>query len=289
MKKNAKKQIRYIQNILLPDKLAILHKFKKYMGHFPDLKNPKTFNEKMQWLKLNDRSSMHTIAADKYLARNFISEIIGEEYLIPLEFQTYNSCDITSENLPDFPCIIKTNHDCGGTLIVQDKSKVNWSDTQHFFQKRLQKNYFYYGREPQYKYIKSRIIIEKLLLDKTGNIPYDYKVYCFNGKAKMIAVDKDRGKPTKSRNWYDINWKKENIFWNTGGDDSIIAKPESFNSLIDLSEKIAEKFIFVRVDWFELEGKLFIGELTHHPGSGFVKFEPEKWDRVLGDFLKLPK
>lgn len=287
MEKFIKNYIRKFQNIMLSDKLIIKYKFNKYIGHFPDLKNPKTFNEKMQWLKLNDHSTIHTISADKYLARDFISEIIGEEYLIPLEYQTYDAYNITPKYLPNHPFIIKTNHDCGGTLIVHDKSIINWTDTQNLFHKRLKKNYFYYGRERQYKDIKPCIIVEKLLIDKTGNIPYDYKVYCFNGKAEMIAVDKNRGKSSKSRNWYNVNWEKKDIYWNTKGDDSIINRPVSFTKMISLSEKIAKQFVFIRVDWYEIEGKLFIGELTHHPGSGFVQFLPDKWDRVLGDFLKL--
>jgi len=159
---------------------------------------------------------------------------------------------------------------------------------RNFFQTRLKKNYYFYGREWQYKNIKPRIIVEKLLTYKNGDVFYDYKVYCFNGKAKIVAVDKDREKSTKSRNWYDLDWNKQDIYWNTKGDDSIIEKPKCFDEMIELSEKMSQNFPFLRVDWYLLKNQLFIGELTLHPGSGFVPFYPEKWDTILGDYLKLP-
>jgi hypothetical protein len=288
MMKTLKKSIRKLQNSVLSDKAAIKYKFRKYLGYSLDLNHPKTFNEKLQWLKIYDHSEALTITADKFLSRNYIAETIGDQYLIPLELDTMDTDELIPENLPDHPFIIKANHDCGGTLIIRNKDQVDWDSAKNFFRNRLRKNYYYYGRERQYKNIRPRIIVEKLLLDKKGDVPYDYKVYCFNGKAKILAVDKDRGKSTKARNWYDLDWNKKDIFWNTKGDNSIIEKPASFDKMIELSEKIAEKFLFLRVDWYLLNDQLFIGELTLHPGSGFVPFLPEKWDKILGDFLTLP-
>lgn len=275
-------------NTILSDKNAIQIKFKKYMGYDLDLKNPVTFNEKLQWLKLYHRKSEHTITADKYLMRKYVSEIIGSDYLIPLEFQTENPEELLPESIPDYPVIIKVNHDCAGSKIIYNKTEADWVKLRSFFSKKLKKKYYFYGREYQYRDIKPRLIVEKLLLDKHDNIPYDYKVYCFNGKAKMFAVDKDRGKPSKARNWYDLNWDKKEIYWNTPSDDSDIPKPLLLDKIIELSEKIANDFIFIRVDWYILNTELYIGELTLHPGSGLVKFEPQKWDKILGDYIKLP-
>lgn len=283
-----KKNILKVKYRILSDNAVIRMKFKKYLGYELDLENPKTFNEKIQWLKLYDRSAIHTVTADKFLSRKYISDIIGEQYLVPLILQTFNPDYLTANELPDYPFIIKANHDCGGTMIIKNKKDIDWNMVRNFFRTRLKKNYYYYGREWQYKNIKPRIIVEKLLTNTNGDVVYDYKVYCFNGKAKIVAVDKDREKSTKSRNWYDLDWNKKDIYWNTMGDNSIIEKPKCFDEMIELSEKMARSFPFLRVDWYLLKNQLFIGELTLHPGSGFVRFSPEKWDTILGDYLKLP-
>lgn len=295
MNKYIKKKILYILTRIISEKLFIKLRFKRNLGYFPDLKNPKSFNEKIQWLKLNERTSLHTTCADKYLVRNFIAKEIGDEYLIPLYFQTYNPKDITPENLPDYPCIIKTNHDSGGVVFVHDKSKINWELIQQFLKKKLNTNYYFLEKEWQYKNIKPCIIVEKLLLDKKRNIPFDFKVYCFNGKAKLIQIDKDRGKSSHTRHWYDFEWKKKKILKNIshhitkkGYNSSIvIKKPVSFNKMINFSEKIAKRFIFVRIDWYELEGKLYFGEITFHPSGGFRKFVSTSWEKEFGDLIDL--
>lgn len=274
---------------LIPKRIILSYKFKKYIGYYPNLRNPKTYNEKINWLKLHKSNEENRNTADKYLAREFVRKHIGEKYLIPLLFQTYDIEELNDKNVPNTPFIIKVNHDCGGTKIIQDKSNIDWENLRDFFSRKLKNNYYYYGLEPEYKKIKPCIIIEKLLIDSNGDIPNDYKVYCFNGKAKMIAVDKDREKSTKARNWYDMDWNKKDIFWNTKGDDEIIEKPSVFDEMIKLSEKLSSSFNFLRVDWFIVDKSLYIGELTLHPGSGLVPFYPEKWDRLFGDYLDIKK
>ncbi len=270
-----------------PKKWVLSYQYKKYLGYYPDFKEPKTFNEKLNWLKVYKDEELNAIITDKYLARNYIKSKIGKKYLIPLLFQTKDPKDICKSSLPDIPFIIKVNHDCGGWKIIKNKEIVDWDGIRDFFSIRLKKNYYYYALEPSYKKIEPCIIVEKLLIDKNGDIPYDYKVYCFNGKAKIIAVDRDRGKETKSRNWYDLDWNKKDVFWNTKGDDIPNRKPKEFDKMVQLSEKLSSTFNFLRVDWYLLENKLYIGELTLYPGAGLVPFYPEKWDRILGDYLEL--
>lgn len=272
-----------------PARIILFYQYKKFIGYFPNFEEPRSFNEKINWLKLNRDSEIDTEITDKYLARNYIKKVIGEKYLIPLLFVTEETNDLIKINMPDIPFIIKVTHDCGGWKIIKDKSNVDWVIIKNFFSKRLKTNYYYYGLEPAYRNIEPRIIIEKLLLDKDGNIPFDYKVYCFNGKARMIAVDKDRGKNTKSRNWYDIGWNKKDIFWNAKGEDVNISKPKKFDKMISLSESLSSKFDFLRVDWYILEEDLYIGELSLYPGAGLVAFYPNKWDEILGDYLQLRK
>jgi len=182
----------YYRNYIMSDKTYILKRFKRVMGYNLDLNNPKTLNEKIQWLKLNHNTTLHTQCADKYAVRNYVKNKIGENYLVPLYYSTENSNEIQPEILPEFPFIIKTNHDSSGGIIVKDKSNIDWIKVQKSLKKRLKKNYYYYSKEKQYKDISPRIIVEKLLVDKGGNIPNDYKIHCFNGEPKIIQVDSNR-------------------------------------------------------------------------------------------------
>lgn len=259
------------------------------MGYFPNLKKPVTFNEKMNWLKIYDQQDFHTQIADKYLARDYIASVIGEKYLIPLLHQTYDLESLKESDLPDGPFVIKANHDCGSMLFFKKKEDYGLEEIKSYFRPRLAKNYYYWSREYQYKNIKPCVIIERLVLKKDGQLPFDYKLYCFNGKAKVIAVDKDRGLKSKSRHWFDADWNKLDIDWNTKSDDSRIEKPPFFDEIVQCSEKFAKDFLFLRVDWYDVDGKVYIGELTLMPGGGIVEFRPKKWDKILGDMLELPR
>ncbi len=270
---------------ITPDKLFIKLKFRKHMGYLLNLKNPQTFNEKISWLKLNDRSKLHTQAADKFKVREYIANKIGEDYLIPLVYQTKNPKDIVPENLPDFPIIIKTNHNSSGGIIVKNKNDINWKRARFDLKKNLKENYFYSSREWQYKNIEPRIVVEKLLTDKNGAIPYDYKMHCFNGKLVFTQVDLDR-QINHTRNLYDVDWKFIPCKWiyNNGKQ---IQKPITYKKMQNLAETIAEDFIYVRVDFYVVEKTLFFGELTFHSESGLGKFEPEFYDEHLGSLLNL--
>lgn len=288
MKSYIKKKLHSTIFRLVPDKIYIKLKFRNNFGYFPNLKNPSTFNEKIQWLKINKRYPLQTICVDKYLVRNFISKIIGKEYLIPLLNNTFDPKDIVPEFLPDTPCIIKTNHDSGGVVLVYDKTNINWKATQKLLYEKMKKNYYYICREWPYKNIKPRIIIEELLLDKDGNTQDDYRIYCFNGKAKLIVIDENREKPNHSRYWFNTEWKRLDIRdKHTVNINSNIKKPKTLNKMISLSEKISNIFTFLRVDWYEVDGKLYIGELTFYPAGGFGKFESNKWDSIIGNYLDL--
>jgi hypothetical protein len=273
---------------LIPDEIHVKRLFLKRMGYELSLAHPRTFNEKMQWLKLNDRTSKHTLCADKYAVRAFIEKEIGERYLIPIFYHTSTLDEITRELLPDEPCIIKTTHDSGNTFIVRDKSRITENEWHHFktkFQKSMHRNYYYWSREWQYKHIKPRIVIEKLLLDN-GEIPNDYKLHCFNGKVKFVQVDMDRY-TNHQRNIYDIHWNRQDFRWKfPPGRDS--SKPKYLDEMIRLAEKLAKPFYFVRVDFYEVMGAVYFGEMTFHPESGLGMIEPHEWDVKLGEMIKLP-
>jgi len=283
-------------NRLIPEKLFVKIKFKRINGIFPDIKNPKTLNEKIIWLKLNDRTALHTQCADKYAVRDYVSEKIGDQYLVPLLYHTANPKEIVPDKLPDIPFIIKTNHDSGSVFIVHDKLKIDWQDLQKKLKKRLKHNYYWRSKEWQYKNIKPRIVVEKLLMDEAGNIPFDYKLHCINGKVNMIQVDMGRGSQNHCRNWYSPKWEREPYKWTvalgngrfTDPSDKEVAKPNNLEKMIELSESLAAPFCYVRVDWYDVNDKLFFGELTFHHDGGNRPIEPKEWDLLLGKKLKLP-
>ncbi len=257
------------------------------LGYLLNLKNPQTFNEKIQWLKLNDRTPLHTICADKFAVRKHIAQIVGEEYLIPLVLQTKNVSDIKPEALPDYPVIIKTNHDSSGGTFVGDKSILDWDAIRTGLRERLGVKYSAFGNgEWQYKNIPPCIIVEKLLLDSDGNIPFDYKMHFFNQKLVFTQVDLDR-QENHTRNLYDPQWNLMPCTW-LYKNGRQLPKPLNYDKMKDIAEILAKDFIYVRVDFYTLKDKIYIGELTFHPESGNGKFHPQEWDLKLGDQLKLP-
>lgn len=270
---------------IITDKIFIKRAFKKILGYNLNLENPKTLNEKIQWLQLKGRTPLHTLCTDKYTVRGYIKEKIGEQYLIPLVYHTDNPADIIPENLPGFPCIIKTNHGSGGHVIVKDKSKIDWKSVQKELAKSLKCNHYYMLREWQYKNIEPCIVVEKLLLDKNFNIPYDYKFHCFNGRVVCISADMDRHIDYK-RNLYDTDWNFIDCRMRLDNGD-VVERPDMLNKMISLAEALAHDFRYVRVDLYNVGSEVYIGELTFSPAAGFQIFIPPEWDRIFGDQLML--
>ncbi len=276
----------YLRYLFITDDKYVSYKFKKYFGYKLDLDNPKTLNEKIQWLKINDRSNLHTICADKFLVRDYVKDKIGEKYLIPLVFETFNAIDINKEALPAYPVVVKVNHS-RGVFLIKNKQDINYKEIQNKLKDELNNNFYYRTREWQYKNIRPRILVEKMLLDDKNEIPYDYKFICMNGEIKFIQVDMDRFLEHK-KSLYNIYWEKQTFGWNYPiGDD--VKKPKMLNKMLELAKTLAKDFIFVRVDFYISNNQIFFGELTFHPAGGFGKFDPFSIDKVLGDKLQLPK
>lgn len=274
------------------DRISIKRDFKNVFGYEPNLDDPKTLNEKLQWLKLNARDDLLTICADKYRVREWLSKQFGDEYLIPLLFHTKDWRDLTPDKLPDIPCVVKSNGGNGDVFFIRDKNKIDWKKLQLLFRKQLGVNYYYPSHEWQYKNIDRCIIVEKLLLTKENKIPNDYKLTYFNGKLQFIYCSIDREGINK-RNIYDPNWKPLEFSWlaknkspeNSKGPD--IPPPPSFDKMVEIGNKIARNFKYVRMDYYDVEGKLFFGEITLCHGSGYDLFYPEKYDLILGEKLNL--
>ncbi|MFO7899522.1 MAG: ATP-grasp fold amidoligase family protein [Planctomycetota bacterium] len=271
----------------MSDEAYIRAEFKRAFGRPPDLQNPKTLNEKIQWLKLYDRTPLHTRCADKYAVREYVAERAGPEYLVPLLYHTENPADIAPENLPSPPFVIKTNHaGSAGMTFVRDKSEIDWHRLRKLLARELKKNYYYERREWQYKNIRPRILVERMLQDEAGNSPADYKLYAFNGRFAFAQVDLDRHTRHK-RNLYDSAWRRIPCEWLYPNGPEL-KRPPMLDTMRAISETIGEEFAMVRVDSYVCDGQLYVGELTFHPESGCAPFAPDEWDRKLGDMLTLP-
>ena len=284
--KKIRDYIRLTKNNRLNDKEFIKMKYREFLGKDVNLENPTLFTEKIQWLKLNDRNDLYTKCADKYSVREYIEKKVGSKYLIPLVFMTENYKDINQDNLPDYPVIIKTTHDSGGTFIVNDKKTFDFKRLQRKLSQRLRNNFYYLNREWEYKNIKPRIIVEKLLKDDSGNERLnDYKIHCFHGKPMFIQTIFDRGEETKE-DWYDKNWKLLDVYYFSPL-RKYVEKPKVLEELLSVAEKLSQEFPYVRVDLYIANNQIYFGELTFRPYGGFMKFVPESFDVELGNYLIL--
>lgn len=277
---------------LRTDEQVYKKRFKSTFGFELNLKDPKTLGEKIQWIKLNERKSFHTVCADKYEVRNYLSKRFGDKYLIPLVYQTDDWHTITPENIIRYPCIVKANHTSGDYRILPSCDDVNWEEFRRQCHLWLRSDYYLISREWQYKNIKRRIVVEELLQTKDGKIPNDYKLHYFNSELKIVYVSVDREGVNK-RNTYDADWNPLPFSWvpkeksGKGVRGSEIAPPPTFDEMKRIGKEIAKEFKYVRVDFYDVDGKLYFGEITLHHGSGFDVFDPAEYDRVYGDMLKL--
>ena len=268
-----------------PKELALWYKL--VMGEDLDLRNPRTFNEKIQWLKLYDATQLKTRLADKYLVREWVKEKIGEEYLVPLLGVWDSFEEIDFDKLPN-QFALKANHGSGWNIIVKDKSKFDREDARKKFDSWMKLNFaFYAGFELQYMNIPPKIIAEKYNENVEGL--KDYRFYCFNGKPMQVWVDIFSGTPNHLRSVYDMEWNLLPLkcTWPHGG-ELLREKPETFEKMKEFAELLSQDFAFVRVDFFDVDGKLYMGEMTFTPMSGLGKFEPDSWDLKLGNLLQLP-
>ena len=280
-----KKSLRF-----LPDKTYIKLYYRLRVGRPLNTENPTTLNEKLQWLKFNYRFPLQSIVSDKLLVRDYVAEKIGAEYLIPLLGSWENYDDVDFDKLPE-RFVLKCNHDSGGLVVCTDKSKLNHKEAKRKLEKSLKSNFFYIGREYQYRNIKPRIICEQFISDN-GKVPMDYKIYCFNGKPDVILVCRDRLSNNSHRAsylYFDQDWKfqplnkeDENLV------DVDILKPKNLDKMIEIARELSKDFFFARIDLYNIDGQIYFGEITLSPNSGFdpdIKYET---DLMFGEKLKIP-
>lgn len=273
----------------LPDDKYLKLLFWARMNKKLDLEMPKTLNEKIQWLKLHDRKDIYTEIVDKYVVRNYIKNIIGDEFLIPIvggPWSTFEEIDFDA--LPN-QFVLKCTHDSGGVVICKDKQTFDLERAKKRINKSLKSNYYKKYREWPYKNVEPRIIAERYLIDNSGIELKDYKILCFNGIPDNIMVCTGRNTGKVKYYLFDRDW---NFLRYNNGDDKLPAdftldKPQYVDEMFTIATKLANPFSLARIDLYEAEGKVWFGEITFYPDSGFDLDITDETDRMFGEKLKL--
>lgn len=269
----------------IPDYFFLKYLFKKNTGKTLNLKSPRTFNEKLQWLKLYDRNPLYTILVDKCAVKQYVLDKIGGQYIIPTIGVWKAFEDIDFDKLP-CQFVLKCTHDSGGIVICKDKSLLNIDDARNKIAESLKQNFYYAFREWPYKNVPPRIIAEKYMEDESGELR-DYKVMCFDGIPKLIEYHQGRFN-SHTQDFYDENWNLLPMSQGTPLSGTKIGKPLFFEQMMKLSAILSGGIPHVRVDWYCVHNQLYFGEMTFYDASGFEEFEPEEYNRILGDWIKLP-
>lgn len=261
--------------------------FRANHGKKLHLDTPKTFSEKLQWLKLYDRNPLYTRWVDKQDAKVLAAQAIGEEYIIPTLGVWEHFDDIDFDALPD-KFVLKCTHDSGGLIICKDKSRLDKAAAKAKIEKCLHHSYYWGLREWPYKNVKPRIIAEVFLEKEDGSIPEDYKIFNFNGTPKLIQVDLDRYSEHKKK-LYSPEWEELDFDFNYPTDrNRHLSKPSQLLQMLELAKCLSQAMPFARTDFYLVAGKIYFGEMTFFPASGFGEFKPESWDEILGSWLTLP-
>ena len=274
----------------MSDEKFLKYAYRVHLGKKLDLEHPVTFNEKMQWLKLYDRRPEYTTMVDKYAVKQYVAEKIGEEYIIPTlgVWDTFD--DIDFDTLPE-QFVLKCTHDSGGLVICTDKSKLDKDNIRGLLGKYLKRDYYSIHREWPYKNVKPRIIAEAYMEDSATSELRDYKFFCFNGEPKVLYVITER--KTSGHNfkldYFDMDF--QHLDFKNGYENSEypIDKPLGFEKMKELAVVLSNGIPYVRVDFYEVDGKIYFGELTFFPTSGYGPFDPEEWDYKFGEWITLPQ
>lgn len=274
---------------VLPDKWYLFFRFKNRVGYWPHLNHPRTFNEKLQWLKLNDRHAEYTQMVDKIDAKKYVASIIGDKYIIPT-LGVWNSVDeIEWDKLPN-QFVIKVSSDSGGIVVCKDKQTLDIEKAKEKLTNGWGKNYYVHNKEYPYRDLTPRIIAEEYKEDESGYELRDYKIFCFNGEPKILFVASDRqkaGEDTKF-DFFDLNWNHLPFTNGHPNSKEHIAKPKDFEEMLEIAKKLSVGIPQVRIDLYNCNGQIYFGEITFFHWSGMTAFDPVEWDFKLGKMIKLP-
>lgn len=278
----------------LPDSLYLQIMYYYHFHKFANLHNPKTFNEKLQWLKLHDRRPEYITMVDKYAVKDYVAGKIGQEFIIPTIGAWDRLEDIDFESLPN-QFVLKWNHDSKSVVICSDKSKFDKEQALKKLQHGANVNGYWYGREWPYKGVKPKIIAEQYISqdDPQHKDLTDYKFFCFDGEPKYIQVIQDRS-TKETIDFFDINWNHQDFVGLINSNSTIChatqipSKPLKLDEMVIIARKLSNGIPFSRIDLYEVEQKTYFGEITLYPASGLGEFLPNEWNKIIGDMLKLP-
>ncbi len=273
---------------LLPTKWWVKIDYRFHMGKSCDLKNPQTFNEKLCWMKVYYGSAERGGLVDKYLAKQYIADKIGPEYVVKTLGVWDRFGDIPFNDLPG-RFVLKPGHTSGNVLICKDKSKLDLIALKKEVDRWMRRDFYHQGREPEYKNIKPHILAEELLAGKDGKEVPDYKFFCFDGIPRAVYLCEDRfGEEGVKLCYYDMQWNPlpfRKVHTVLG---EPIERPAAFDEMVRICKILSEGFPFIRLDMYDVQGKVYMGEMTFYPDSGVKAFENEDWDRMIGSWIKLP-
>ena len=260
------------------------------MGRKLNLNNPTTYNEKLQWLKLHDRKPIYTTMVDKYAAKQYVADLIGEEYIIPTLGVWESFDEIDFDALPN-QFVLKCTHDSGGLVICRDKATLDKKAARQKLEASLKRNYYRQAREWPYKNVKPRILAEKYMESGNDKDLIDYKFYCFDGEPKFLYISHGLSNHSTAHISYaSLDWKKQPFKRKDFADfEELPPKPVNFDRMVALARQLSVNTSFLRVDFYEIGGYVYFSELTFFPGGGITAFDPPEWDYTIGSWLQLPE
>lgn len=271
----------------LSDEEYLSQFYKIMFGKRLNLSEPKTFNEKMQWLKLYNRNPSYTVMVDKHLSKRLVSRIIGDNY-VAKEYGCWDSFDeIDFANLPN-SFVLKTTHGCGTILICKNKCSCDYLSYRDTFQQSLEDNFYYHLREWPYKDVEPKIIAEEYLSDGQNSILPVYKFFCFNGAPYLVQVIQNDKQYNESIDYMDMKWNRLKLKQNFPNSKVLLPKPECFEKMKEVCTKLTKGIPFVRCDLYAIGTKIYFSEFTFFSDAGFEPFHPKKWDLILGEKIILP-
>lgn len=273
-------QLRFI-----PDEPYLKMVFRIKTGKKLNLKNPKTFCDKLNWLKLHDVHPEYTRLADKIAVREYLKEVLGEDICIPMLGTWEHYDDIDFDALPD-QFVLKCNHDSGSVKIITDKSKIDHTELRKFFEGRLKVNSYVLAREYPYRDITPRIYAEMFMVPKGESDISDYKFLCFNGKPQVMFTITNRQKDCR-QDFFDMDFNHLPIMGVYPNSSGNVSEPKKFEEMKALAGKLSQGMTFVRIDLYEINGNIYFGEFTHFDAGGFWPKKPEEWEYKLGDLIDI--
>lgn len=254
-----------------------------------DLDNPKTYNEKLQWLKLYDRKPLYTTIVDKLAVKEYVAKIIGDQYIIPT-LKVFNG-EVTADDFKDLPhqFVLKTNQgsSSAGVIICRDKDKFDLTKAANRMNQSMHSSVYKAMREWPYKDIVPKVFAEKYMEDESGELR-DYKFFCFDGKVKALFIGTERFSEEVKFDFFDADFNHLDLYQVHPMSGKKIEKPACFEQMKEIAEKLSAGFPHVRVDLYNINGSIYFGEITFYHHGGFAPFHPEEWNRTFGDWINLP-